>query len=52
MWGRPLFTADDAAEFQRIEWQVDVRLRYLDELPGIRERYELRRRQLATGSSR
>ncbi len=49
MWGRPLYVADEAADGQRVAWQVDVRLRYLDELPGIRERYELRRRQLAAG---
>ncbi|MGF1661346.1 MAG: nucleotidyltransferase domain-containing protein [Kineosporiaceae bacterium] len=52
MWGRPLYIADEAADLQRIDWQVDVRLRYLDELPGIRERYELRRRQLAAGATR
>jgi hypothetical protein len=52
MWGRPIFAVDEQADRQRIDWQVDVRLRYLDELPGIRERYEMRRRQLAAGAMR
>lgn len=49
LWGRVLAVADPSADVERVRWQVDTRMRYLDELPGIRERYELRRRQLAAG---
>ncbi len=42
--GRLLFETDAAT---RVGWQVDVRMRYLDELPGMRERYAERRRALA-----
>jgi hypothetical protein len=51
MGGRPIYAADDAADRRRIDWQVDVRMRYLDDLPGLRRRYRLRRRQLAASRS-
>ncbi len=44
LYGRLLFETDPIA---RVNWQVDVRLLYLDELPGMRERYAERRRALA-----
>lgn len=49
LWGRVLAVADPSADVERVRWQVDTRMRYLDELPGIRERYGLRRRQIAAG---
>ncbi|MBO0704855.1 MAG: nucleotidyltransferase domain-containing protein [Candidatus Dormibacteraeota bacterium] len=42
--GRLLFDEDPPA---RVAWQADTRLRYLDEIPAIRERYRQRRLQLA-----
>ena len=33
----------------RVHWQADARLRYVDEIPHIRERYRRRREQLARG---
>ncbi|WP_336923467.1 hypothetical protein [Aquipuribacter sp. SD81] len=45
--GRLLATADAAAEAERVRWQVDVLLRWSDERPGLLQRYEVRRRQLA-----
>jgi hypothetical protein len=33
----------------RVRWQADTRLRYLDEIPAIRERYRRRRIELARG---
>lgn len=42
--GRLLFDDDPPA---RVRWQADTRLRYLDEIPAIRERYRRRRIQLA-----
>jgi uncharacterized protein len=42
--GRLLFDDDTPA---RVRWQADTRLRYLDEIPAIRERYRQRRIQLA-----
>lgn len=47
--GRLLFDDDPPA---RVRWQADTRLRYLDEIPAIRERYRLRRIQLAERASR
>lgn len=46
--GRLLFDDDPPA---RVAWQADTRLRYLDEIPAVRERYRQRRLQLA-GRSR
>lgn len=40
-----LFDDDPPA---RVRWQADTRLRYLDEIPAIRERYRQRRIQLAS----
>lgn len=34
----------------RVRWQADTRLRYLDEIPAIRERYRRRRIELARGA--
>lgn len=45
-YGRLLFDDDARA---RVRWQADTRLRYVDEIPYIRERYRLRREQLADG---
>lgn len=45
MHGRLLFEQDAA---DRVRWQVDTRMRYVDELPALRERYAARRRQLAS----
>lgn len=42
--GRLLF---DDAPSARVCWQAQTRLRYLDEIPAIRERYRQRRIQLA-----
>lgn len=42
--GRLLFDDDPRA---RVQWQADTRLRYLDEIPAIRERYRQRRIELA-----
>lgn len=42
--GRLLFDDDTPA---RVRWQAETRLRYLDEIPAIRERYRQRRIQLA-----
>ncbi|MGH3922713.1 MAG: hypothetical protein ACRDTT_07585, partial [Pseudonocardiaceae bacterium] len=44
--GRLLFDDDPQA---RVQWQADTRLRYLDEIPAIRERYRRRRIELARG---
>ena len=44
--GRILFDDDRRA---RVAWQADTRLRYVDEIPYIRERYRQRREQLAGG---
>lgn len=49
MWGRVLCVADDQADVERVRWQVDTRLVYLDELPAMRERYARRARDLAAG---
>lgn len=46
--GRVLFEDDRRA---LVRWQADTRLRYLDEIPFIRERYRQRRAQLAGGST-
>lgn len=46
--GRLLFDDDPVA---RVRWQADTRLRYLDEIPAIRERYRQRRIELARGAS-
>lgn len=46
--GRLLFDDDPPA---RVAWQADTRLRYLDDIPAVRERYRQRRLQLA-GRSR
>lgn len=43
-YGRVLFDDDPPA---RVAWQADTRVRYLDEIPFIRERYRQRRGQLA-----
>jgi uncharacterized protein len=45
-YGQLLFDDDPAA---RVAWQADTRLRYVDELPGIRQRYRERRERLARG---
>lgn len=45
-YGRLLFDDDPAA---RVAWQADTRLRYVDEIPAIRERYRERRERLARG---
>jgi uncharacterized protein len=42
--GRLLFDDDPSA---RVAWQADTRLRYLDEIPAVRERYRQRRLHLA-----
>lgn len=44
--GSLLFDDDPPA---RVAWQADTRLRYLDDLPAVRERYRSRREQLARG---
>lgn len=44
--GRVLYEDDRRA---RVRWQADTRLRYLDEIPQIRERYRQRRARLAGG---
>lgn len=46
--GRLLFVTP-GAEVARVRWQVDTRMRWLDELPALRQRYEARREQLAAG---
>ncbi len=46
--GRLLFDDDPPA---RVRWLADTRLRYLDEIPEIRERYRQRRIELARGAS-
>jgi hypothetical protein len=46
-YGRILFDDDPAA---RVRWQADTRLRYVDEIPAIRERYRRRREQRARGT--
>lgn len=43
-YGRVLFDDDPPS---RVAWQADTRVRYLDEIPFIRERYRQRRAQLA-----
>jgi hypothetical protein len=43
---RLMFDDDPRA---RVRWQADIRLRYLDEIPAIRERYRRRRIELARG---
>ena len=43
--GRLLFDDDPPA---RVQWQAETRLRYLDEIPAIRERYRQRRIELAS----
>lgn len=48
-YGRLLFDDDPP---QRVHWQADTRLRYVDEIPAIRERYRKRREQLARGDIR
>ncbi|MGH3766851.1 MAG: nucleotidyltransferase domain-containing protein [Pseudonocardiaceae bacterium] len=45
--GRLLFDDDPPA---RVRWLADTRLRYLDEIPAIRERYRQRRIELARGA--
>ena len=45
-YGRVLYEDDRRA---RVRWQADTRLRYLDEIPQIRERYRQRRERLAGG---
>jgi uncharacterized protein len=45
-YGRLLFDDDPPT---RVRWQADTRLRYLDEIPAVRERYHRRREQLASG---
>lgn len=45
-YGRPLFDDDPPA---RVAWQADTRLRYVDEMPAVRERYRERRERLARG---
>lgn len=47
--GRQLFDDDPPA---RVRWLAETRLRYLDEIPAIRERYRQRRIELARGESR
>ena len=44
--GRLLFDDDPAA---RVAWQADTRLRYVDEIPAVRQRYRERREKLARG---
>jgi uncharacterized protein len=44
--GRLLATAD-GGEPERVRWQVDALIRWEDERPGLLERYEELRRQLA-----
>jgi hypothetical protein len=44
--GRLLFDDDPPA---RVGWQADTRLRYVDEIPAIRQRYRERREKLARG---
>lgn len=46
--GRVLFEDDPRA---RVRWQGDTRLRYLDEIPAIREHYRRRRIELTPGAS-
>jgi uncharacterized protein len=48
-YGELLFDDDPRA---RVAWQGDTRLRYLDEIPAVRERYRERREQLASGEVR
>ena len=48
-YGRLLFDDDPP---QRVRWQADTRLRYVDEIPAIRDRYRKRREQLARGAPR
>jgi hypothetical protein len=43
---RLMFDDDPRA---RVRWQADTRLRYLDEIPAIRERYRRRRIELGRG---
>ena len=45
-YGRLLFDDDPPA---RVRWQADTRLRYVEEIPAVRERYRQRRAQLARG---
>jgi hypothetical protein len=45
--GLLLFDDDPPA---RVRWQADTRLRYLDEIPAIRERYRQRRIELSRGA--
>jgi predicted nucleotidyltransferase len=45
--GRLLFDDDPPA---RVRWQAETRLRYLDEVPVIRERYRRRRIELTHGA--
>ncbi len=45
--GRLLFDSDPPV---RVRWQAETRLRYLDEIPAIRERYRRRRIELARGA--
>ncbi|MGH3572725.1 MAG: nucleotidyltransferase domain-containing protein [Pseudonocardiaceae bacterium] len=47
--GRLLFDDDPRA---RVRWQADTRLRYLDEIPAIREHYRQRRTESASGAPR
>ena len=44
---RLIFDDDPRA---RVRWQADTRLRYLDEIPAIRERFRRRRIELARGA--
>lgn len=48
-YGRLLFEDDAPA---RVAWQADTRLRYLDEIPAVRQRYATRLQQLAKLSNR
>jgi hypothetical protein len=45
-YGRLRFDDDPPA---RVRWQADTRLRNVDEIPAIRERYRRRHEQLANG---
>ncbi|MGI8647933.1 MAG: nucleotidyltransferase domain-containing protein [Mycobacteriales bacterium] len=45
--GQLLFDDDPAS---RVRWQAETRLRYLDDIPALRRRYQQRSAQLAHGS--
>ncbi len=47
--GQLLFDDDPAS---RVRWQAETRLRYLDDIPALRGRYQQRRAELAHGSHR